>query len=256
MQGLADGYFVLPSTISDYLAPLLGTAPVPVDDPAFREAEAAVADQTKRFLSVNGTHSVDHFHRELGKIMWDNCGMARSQQTLEKALTEIPALREEFYADVKVPGERGHAQPVAGEGRPRRRLPRVRRAALPRRPHPRGVVRRALPGRAPDRRGRGAARRRELLARRRVGVRGRRHRAHAPQGAARVRVRPPRPAHVQVAGEFSTVVRKGLHTPWTSSSGSGARRAPTPPARSRPTTPRASAPRCRSSRCSTSSTTG
>jgi succinate dehydrogenase / fumarate reductase flavoprotein subunit len=104
MQGLADGYFVLPSTISDYLAPLLGSAPVPTDDPAFREAETNVADQTKRFLSVNGKYSVDHFHRELGNILWDNCGMARSQQSLEKALTDIPALRDEFYADVRVPG--------------------------------------------------------------------------------------------------------------------------------------------------------
>ena len=85
MQGLADGYFVLPSTISDYLAPLLGSAPVSADDPAFKESEAAVADQTRRFLSVNGKHSVDHFHRELGNILWDNCGMARSQQSLEKA---------------------------------------------------------------------------------------------------------------------------------------------------------------------------
>jgi succinate dehydrogenase / fumarate reductase, flavoprotein subunit len=104
MQGLADGYFVLPSTISDYLAPLLGSQPVATDDPAFREAEAAVADQTRRLLSINGKHSVDHFHRELGNILWDNCGMARSQQSLEKALTDIPALREEFYADVQVPG--------------------------------------------------------------------------------------------------------------------------------------------------------
>ena len=104
MQGLADGYFVLPSTISDYLAPQLGTQPVPTDDPAFRQAEAAVADQTKQFLAVNGKHSVDHFHRELGNILWDNCGMARSRQSLEKALTDIPALRAEFYADVKVPG--------------------------------------------------------------------------------------------------------------------------------------------------------
>ena len=104
MQGLADGYFVLPSTISDYLAPQLGTQPVPTDDPAFRQAEATVADQTKQLLAVNGKHSVDHFHRELGNILWDNCGMARSRQSLEKALTDIPALRAEFYADVKVPG--------------------------------------------------------------------------------------------------------------------------------------------------------
>ena len=77
---------------------------MPTDDPAFKEAEAAVADQAQRLLSVNGKHSVDHFHRELGNILWDNCGMARSQQSLEKALTDIPALREEFYADVRVPG--------------------------------------------------------------------------------------------------------------------------------------------------------
>ena len=72
-----------------------------------RRPRRAVADQTQRLLSVNGKHSVDHFHRELGNILWDNCGMARSQETLEKALTDIPALREEFYADVKVLGERG-----------------------------------------------------------------------------------------------------------------------------------------------------
>src|SRR5262249_4556601 len=94
-----------PSTISDYLAPLLGSAPVPPDDPAFAEAEAAVADQVRRLLSVRGTRSVDHFHRHLGDIMWDDCGMARSRESLEKAIAEIPALREEFYADVRVLGD-------------------------------------------------------------------------------------------------------------------------------------------------------
>jgi succinate dehydrogenase / fumarate reductase flavoprotein subunit len=105
MQGLADGYFVLPATISDYLAPLLGTAPVPVTDPAFREAEAAVQDQVHRLMSTNGSRSVDYFHRQLGDLLWDNCGMARSAESLEKALSDIPALRDEFWSDVRVLGE-------------------------------------------------------------------------------------------------------------------------------------------------------
>jgi succinate dehydrogenase / fumarate reductase flavoprotein subunit len=105
MQGLADGYFVLPATINDYLAPLLGSQPVDTADPVFTEAEANVTDQTARMLGVKGTRSVDHFHRELGKIMWDNCGMARSAESLDKAISEIPALREEFWSDVRVLGE-------------------------------------------------------------------------------------------------------------------------------------------------------
>jgi succinate dehydrogenase / fumarate reductase flavoprotein subunit len=105
MQGLADGYFILPNTISDYLAGLLGTAPVPTDDPVFKAAEAEVADRVGRLLAVNGRYSVDHFHRELGKIMWDNCGMARSEESLKKALAEIPLLREEFHRDVRVLGD-------------------------------------------------------------------------------------------------------------------------------------------------------
>ncbi len=105
MQGLADGYFVLPATINDYLAPLLGSAAVGTDDPAFKEAEANVADQTNRMLSVKGTKSVDHFHRELGKIMWDDCGMARSAESLDNALGAIPTLREEFWNDVRILGD-------------------------------------------------------------------------------------------------------------------------------------------------------
>src|SRR5262249_30982577 len=101
----ADGYFVLPATISDYLAPLLGTAPPATSEPEFKEAEANVAETTRRLLSVKGTHSVDHFHRQLGDVLWDNCGMARSRETLEKALSDIPALREEFWADVNVTGD-------------------------------------------------------------------------------------------------------------------------------------------------------
>src|ERR687898_485216 len=104
MQGLADGYFVINYTLANYLAGLLGESPVPTDDPAFHQAVTAVGDTTARLLSVNGTRSVDHFHRELGKIMWDNCGMARNRVGLEKALAEIPALREEFWKDVRILG--------------------------------------------------------------------------------------------------------------------------------------------------------
>ncbi len=174
MQGLADGYFVIRYTIANYLAGLLGRAPVPTDDPAFADAEKSVGDTVARLLSINGTRSVDHFHRELGKIVWDNCGMARNRAGLEKALGEIPALREEFWKDVRVLGGE-LAQPVAREGEPRRRLLRARRADGARRPPPRGVLRRPLPRGAPDRGGRGAARRRALRLRRRVGVDGQGH---------------------------------------------------------------------------------
>ncbi|MEX0658575.1 MAG: fumarate reductase/succinate dehydrogenase flavoprotein subunit [Egibacteraceae bacterium] len=105
MQGLADGYFVLPATIGDYLAPQLGERPVPTDHPAFAAAESGIRDQVRGLLAVGGTRTVDWFHRELGKIMWDHCGMARSRSGLEKALSQIPALRAEFEADVRVLGE-------------------------------------------------------------------------------------------------------------------------------------------------------
>jgi succinate dehydrogenase / fumarate reductase flavoprotein subunit len=104
MQGLADGYFIITYTLANYLAGLLGTAPVPTGDPAFAQAENAVGDTVARLLSINGTRSVDHFHRELGKIMWEHCGMARNRAGLEKAMVEIPALREEFWKDVRVLG--------------------------------------------------------------------------------------------------------------------------------------------------------
>ena len=105
MQGLADGYFVLPYTIGDYLAPLLGTELVPTDHPEFTKAEAEVTDGVRHLLGVGGTRTVDWFHRELGRILWDYCGMARNRTGLEKALSEIPALREEFHSDVRVLGE-------------------------------------------------------------------------------------------------------------------------------------------------------
>ena len=104
MQGLADGYFVAPYTVGDYLAGLLGQAPVSTDDPAFREAEAGINDEIKRWLSVGGTKSPEYYHRELGKLVWDYCGMAREKSGLEKAISEIPALREEFEKNVRVLG--------------------------------------------------------------------------------------------------------------------------------------------------------
>ena len=103
MQGLADGYFVIPYTLGDYLA-THKLAPVGTDHPAFAEAKAAVEERTRRLLAVNGTRTVDSFHRELGKIMWDKCGMARDAAGLKQALEEIPRLREAFWRDVKVLG--------------------------------------------------------------------------------------------------------------------------------------------------------
>jgi succinate dehydrogenase / fumarate reductase flavoprotein subunit len=104
MQGLADGYFVLPATIANYLAGRLGQAKPAADAPEFQEAENDVRERTQRFLSIGGTKPVDHFHRELGHIMWDNCGMGRSKESLEKALSEIPALKAEFYKDLRILG--------------------------------------------------------------------------------------------------------------------------------------------------------
>ncbi|MFP4554760.1 MAG: fumarate reductase/succinate dehydrogenase flavoprotein subunit [Actinomycetota bacterium] len=104
MQGLADGYFVIPATISDYLADFLGDPVVPTDDPVFGDVEADVTDRVDGYLSTNGSRSVDWFHKELGKIMLEHCGMSRSEAGLEKALSDIPALYEEFKSDMRVPG--------------------------------------------------------------------------------------------------------------------------------------------------------
>jgi succinate dehydrogenase / fumarate reductase flavoprotein subunit len=104
MQGLGDGYFILPYTIGDYLAELLGQPLLASDDPAFTETEDEVAERVGGYLSVGGTRSVDWFHRELGKIMWEYCGMGRDRTGLEKALNEIPALHEEFRRDLRILG--------------------------------------------------------------------------------------------------------------------------------------------------------
>ncbi len=105
MQGLSDGYFVLPYTIAPYLSEWLNKDIPDTSHEAFAAAEAEAAGRFQSYLDIGGTRSPDHFHRELGKIIWDYCGMDRSQAGLEKALSEIPALHEEFKKDVKVTGE-------------------------------------------------------------------------------------------------------------------------------------------------------
>ena len=104
MQGLADGYFVLPYTIGDYLSKDISTGPIPNDSKEFLSAEEEVKEKIKFFVSNNGSKSVDYFHKKLGKIMWNKCGMARTKETLKEAIDEISSLRKEFYKDVKVPG--------------------------------------------------------------------------------------------------------------------------------------------------------
>jgi len=104
MQGLADGYFVLPYTIGDYLADDIRTGPISTDLPEFEKAEAAVKAQIAGFISNKGSHSVDYYHRKLGKIMWNKCGMSRNEKGLKEAIKEIQELREDFYKNVNVPG--------------------------------------------------------------------------------------------------------------------------------------------------------
>jgi succinate dehydrogenase / fumarate reductase, flavoprotein subunit len=104
MQGLADGYFVIPYTIGDYLASQKPGARPKADAAEFQQAEENVRGMTKRFVENKGREPVSHFHKRLGKIMWEHCGMARTREGLQQALEMIPALREEFWANVKVPG--------------------------------------------------------------------------------------------------------------------------------------------------------
>lgn len=104
MQGLADGYFVIPSTIAVYLADQKPGS-ITTDAPEFKEAEKAVRDRIEKLMSIKGKRSVDSFHRELGHIMWDYCGMERTKEGLEFALKRIPEIRDEFWKDVRIPGE-------------------------------------------------------------------------------------------------------------------------------------------------------
>jgi succinate dehydrogenase / fumarate reductase flavoprotein subunit len=104
MQGLADGYFVLPYTIGDYLSDDIRTGPVSIETSEFDEAEKEVRAKIDKLINNNGTHSVDYFHKRLGKIMWNKCGMSRNAKDLKEAITEIAELRKEFWKGVKIPG--------------------------------------------------------------------------------------------------------------------------------------------------------
>jgi len=104
MQGLADGYFVLPYTIGDYLAADIRTGKIPTDTKEFEEAEKEVQSRLEALVNNKGSKSVDHFHKRLGKVIWDKVGMARNAEGLKEAMSEIQQIREEFYKDVFVPG--------------------------------------------------------------------------------------------------------------------------------------------------------
>ena len=105
MQGLADGYFVLPYTIGDYLSDDISTGPIPNDTPEFLKAENEAKEKLNSLINNKGSKSVDYFHKKLGKIMWNKCGMARNKKDLESAIQEISDLRKQFYKEVKVPGD-------------------------------------------------------------------------------------------------------------------------------------------------------
>ena len=118
MQGLADGYFVAPYTVSNYLADDIRTGPISTEHPEFEKAEKEVEERLNFFINNKGAKSVDHFHKRLGKIMWENCGMARNKEGLESAIKDINALRDEFWKDVKVPGTKdGFNQELEKAGR-------------------------------------------------------------------------------------------------------------------------------------------
>lgn len=111
MQGLADGYFVLPYTIGHYLSDDIRTGKIPTDTPEFDEVEKEVKDKIDFFINNKGTKTVDHFHKRLGKVMWDKVGMSRNEKDLKEAMAEIKAIREEFWKDVMVPGSANEMNP-------------------------------------------------------------------------------------------------------------------------------------------------
>ncbi len=111
MQGLADGYFVVPYTLGNYLADEIRTAAIPTDHPAFVETEKAVSDRINTLMNIKGKQTVESFHKRLGKIMWDKCGMARNEKGLQEAIAEIQQLKKEFWSDVRIPGEVNNMNP-------------------------------------------------------------------------------------------------------------------------------------------------
>ncbi len=105
MQGLADGYFVIPYTLGNYLADDIRTTSISTSHPAFEEAEKIVSERIIKLMGIKGNQTVESFHKRLGKIMWEKCGMARNAKGLQEAITEIQILKKEFWADVKIPGD-------------------------------------------------------------------------------------------------------------------------------------------------------
>ncbi|HEX2848483.1 MAG TPA: fumarate reductase/succinate dehydrogenase flavoprotein subunit [Chitinophagaceae bacterium] len=105
MQGLADGYFVIPYTIGNYLADEIATKPIPTTHEAFEKAEAGVKERINKLMNIKGSQSVESFHKRLGKIMWEKCGMARNAKGLTEAISEIQQLKKEFWSDVRIPGD-------------------------------------------------------------------------------------------------------------------------------------------------------
>ena len=104
MQGLADGYFVIPYTLGNYLAEEIRTSNISTDHPAFIDAEKVASDRINKLMTIQGKQTVESFHKRLGKIIWDKCGMARNEEGLKQAIAEVRALRDEFWSDVKIPG--------------------------------------------------------------------------------------------------------------------------------------------------------
>ena len=111
MQGLADGYFVIPYTLGNYLADDIRTASIPTSHPAFEEAEKKVSDRINTLINIRGTKTVESFHKRLGKIIWDKCGMARNEAGLKEAIAQVQALKKEFWSDVRIPGEINEMNP-------------------------------------------------------------------------------------------------------------------------------------------------
>ncbi len=111
MQGLADGYFVIPYTIGNYLADEIRTKPIPTDHPAFAETESRVRDRIHMLMNIKGKQTVESFHKRLGKIIWDKCGMARNAEGLKQAIKEVQQLKQEFWSDLRIPGEINQMNP-------------------------------------------------------------------------------------------------------------------------------------------------
>lgn len=111
MQGLADGYFVIPYTLGNYLADEIRTPAIPTTHPAFEETENTVSERINKLMSIKGSQTVESFHKRLGKVMWDKCGMARNAEGLRSAIQEIKKIKEEFWKDVRIPGEINEMNP-------------------------------------------------------------------------------------------------------------------------------------------------